>query len=208
MNVIVRILIAILVPVVASMSVLPQTAVAHANDTVISQSSSTPKLQIPSLFSSLRSNAQQNISGPEAGLTVNPDHEASVANQNKPVAETSEARGSAGPAGHTTGLPAAAGDMIRRSGLDIDKLIEKAPALPDEGLVLTTARNTLEIHPLTHDELLSCVIRESFTDPDWFGSSLVSEVNHKDNIHGNDEYYISRYEAFFRVQEGRVGVCH
>lgn len=85
-------------------------------------------------------------------------------------------------------------------GIDIDRLVSTASDFPCEGLVLTTAQNTWKEHPLSHDDIVRCVVHESFSDPDWFGASVVSEVNDEGNIHGNDECYVSWYEAFFFVQ--------
>ena len=184
-----KVLTAVLIPVIASMGILPQMASAHTHDAVISQYKSTDRTQLPFPFTSPLAYAKRFLSTAEA----RPENDESAAGPLPAATIASEPRS---VAALTAAQAPALNRGVRNPRIDVDEMIATSPAFPAEGLVLTTAKNTWESHPQSHEEMLRCVERDSFSDPDWFGASLVGEVNQIGNIHGNGEYYVSRYEAF------------
>lgn len=205
-----KILMIALVPIIISTGVLPQTAAARAQETLSPQPIAPSRLQLPSLFSSLWSYAEYSAYDTFSDVITEPDtgNYLSTADKYNTVLDTTgdNVYSHPGVTASTIASLISAGNSIRNPGIDIDKLIAISPALPAEGLVLTTAQNTWTSHPQTNEELVNCVERESFSDPDWFGTSIVDEINQMVNIHGNSENYVSRYEAFFLIHDSDAGI--
>ncbi len=90
------------------------------------------------------------------------------------------------------------------STLELD--IRTAPdAGAVSGITLITRKNTSE-HPNNHWELVQCVDYDSVEEVGWSGQSVVNAVNQEQNIHGNDDYFTSYYEAYFYVDT--PGIWH
>ncbi len=69
----------------------------------------------------------------------------------------------------------------------------------DSGIQLTNKKNNWSNHPEDHAQLLACVDIDSTEEAGWYGSSIVTAVNHSENIHGNDDYFTTYYEGYFYV---------
>jgi hypothetical protein len=177
--------------IITVMAILPQMASAHVYDEAISQAGSAGSAQLLFPPTSPLTDAERYFSttGPEPG------NDESGADTLSEAVIASEQRSMV--TAHTNALATTSNSGIRDPKIDVDELIAAAPAFPTAGLVLTTAKNTWDSHPQSHEDMVQCVERDSFSDPDWFGASLVDEVNQTGNIHGNGEHYVSRYEAFF-----------
>ena len=186
-----KVLTAVLIPVIVSMGMLPQMVSARAYDAVKSQSESAVRTQLPSLLTSMLANAVRYFSATES----KPESDESGTDLLSEAAMASEQRSM--EAAYATSLAPAFNGGVRDPKINIDELIATAPVFPTAGLVLTTAKNTWDSHPQSHEEMVRCVESDSFSDPDWFGASLVGEVNQTENIHGNSDNCVSRYEAFF-----------
>jgi hypothetical protein len=200
-----RALLIVLVPIIVSMGLLPQMAEAHASDMRMSPTPPVEKPQLPPLFSSLWAYAETCSSLAEStdGTNVVPQTAGNFTDpENNATGNVTASRETL--AQRAAMLAATDWSTPRNPDIDVDALIAAATPLPAAGLVLTTARNTWDSPPQSHDEMVRCVEDESLSDPDWFGASVVDELNQAGNIHGNSDNnsddYVSRYEAFFLVE--------
>lgn len=82
-----------------------------------------------------------------------------------------------------------------------------APALTlkafplQEGLLLVNKKNTQAAYPTNHAEMVACVEQAAQPTVGWYGFSVVSEISHAVNIHGEDSWYTSHYETYFHVAQ-------
>jgi hypothetical protein len=96
----------------------------------------------------------------------------------------------------------APGDADWRSFSTANLQIKIAPNFSaEDGIMLTNKKNTWVTHPISHYDLLACVDNDSFPEDGWYGQSIVNIVNQYGNIHGNDHYFTSYYEAYFYVEQ-------
>ncbi len=73
------------------------------------------------------------------------------------------------------------------------------------GITLTNKRNNWSDYPESHPEMVKCVDVDATPDAGWYGQSVVAEVRHNENIHGQDDGFTSYYEGWFFVDPAQCG---
>jgi hypothetical protein len=92
-----------------------------------------------------------------------------------------------------------------QSGLDLEALITASPESAKEGLRLVTRKNSAQIHPANHAELVNCVDKEAVREDGWAGAGIVGAINQNQNPYGEDSAFTASYEAFFYVEPADAG---
>ena len=77
-------------------------------------------------------------------------------------------------------------------------------ATMEHGILLVTKYQVDEGYADDHDELVKFVENGEYRSG-WWGWSTVDSINHDQNIHGNDDRYVSYYECWFYVPSDKAG---
>lgn len=85
-------------------------------------------------------------------------------------------------------------------GLDFQALLDesiKSKASLEDGLLLISRENTWDELPVDHEEMVRCVDEDSAWNPDRSGISIVNDINHNSNPHGENDNFTLTYSGFF-----------
>jgi hypothetical protein len=86
------------------------------------------------------------------------------------------------------------------SGIDLNALLDAViTAEAEDGLLLINKKNTWNVSPENHYEMVECVDEDALWESSCSGFGIVDGVNQEENIHGADANYTSYYEAYFHV---------